>query len=233
MKRMAMLFLDILYPRRCPLCHGILTSANRTICPDCEKLAVPIGQPRCFQCGRPVEEEEEYCRDCRREPHVYDRGRGIFAYNDRWRASVVRFKYYGCREYGDFYGDAMRICAARELAAWKPDLLVPVPLHKSKRRARGFNQAEYLARRVSAGTGIPMDADLVCKRRRTRSQKQLDRRQRQKNLSEAFAVAGRVDGKRILVIDDVYTTGSTMDAMADCLKKSGASRVYFLTAFIA
>lgn len=233
MKRMANRFLDILYPRRCPLCHRILGSSNRTICPDCEKQAVPIGQPRCFRCGRPTAEKEEYCRDCRTEPHAYDQGRGIFLYNDQWRASVVRFKYYGCREYGDFYGDAMRSWAALDLARWKPDLLVPVPLYRSRQRARGFNQAEYLARRVSAGTGIPVDAALVIKERRTRSQKRLSRKQRQKNLAGAFAAAGRVDGKRILVIDDVYTTGSTVDAMARCLKNSGASQVYFLTAFLA
>lgn len=169
MKKTAERLLDILYPRHCPLCHRILKEKNRTICPECETKAVPIEGARCFRCGRPVLEEEEFCGECRTHAHQFDSGRGIFLYSSRWRSCVVRFKYYGCREYGDFLGDAMAFYARRE---------------------------------------------------------------RQRNLADAFAVTKPVKGWCILVVDDVFTTGSTMDAMAKCLKKAGAFRVHFLTAFM-
>ena len=148
------------------------------------------------------------------------------------RRSVTRYKYYGCREYGDFYAKAMYRYAKMELREWKPDLIVPVPVHRSKERMRGFNQAAYLAERISRYTGIPADMGLVQKNIKTKSQKKLNALQRRKNLEKAFCVTGDVRGKDILVIDDVYTTGSTIDAMASCLKKKGAENVYFLTVCI-
>jgi len=232
MKKITEMLLDILYPRHCPLCHRILKEKNCTICPECETQAVPIEAARCFQCGRPVSEEEEFCEECRTHTHRFESGRGIFLYSSRWRSCVVRFKYYGCREYGDFLGDAMAFYARRELKCWKPDCLVPVPLHRNKERRRGFNQAEYLAARISRQSGIPMEASLVAKIRKTKSQKRLSGQERQKNLAGAFAVTKPVEGMCILVVDDVFTTGSTIDAMAECLKKAGALRVHFLTAFI-
>ena len=94
---------------------------------------------------------------------------------------------------------------------------------------RGFNQSAYLAERLSGYTGIPADCSLVKKVRQTKSQKKLDAAGRRKNLQAAFQVRERVDGRKILVVDDVYTTGSTMDAMASCLLENGAKEVFFLT----
>ena len=222
---------DIFYPRCCPVCQKILKDQRRMICPECEKILKPVGHPRCYKCGKPVE-QGEYCRDCQKQHHIFDQGRGIFVYDSRMRRSVTRYKYYGCREYGDFYAKAMYRYAWRELQEWKPDLIVPVPVHKSKERFRGFNQAAYLAERVSRYTGIPADAGIVQKVIKTKSQKKLNAFQRRKNLEKAFRVTGDVAGKDILVIDDVYTTGSTIDAMASCLKKKGAGNVYFLTVCI-
>lgn len=222
---------DIFYPRCCPVCQKILKDQRRMICPECEKILKPVGHPRCYKCGKPVE-QGEYCRDCQKQHHIFDQGRGIFVYDSRMRRSVTRYKYYGCREYGDFYAKAMYRYAWRELQEWKPDLIVPVPVHKSKERFRGFNQAAYLAERVSRYTGIPVDVGIVQKVIKTKSQKKLNAFQRRKNLEKAFRVTGDVAGKDVLVIDDVYTTGSTIDAMASCLKKKGAGNVYFLTVCI-
>lgn len=225
-------FLNILYPRRCPVCHEILKNQDRMICERCEKELRPIQEPRCFKCGKPVGKDTEYCRDCLENGHVFDRGRGIFVYDERMRRSLVRYKYYGCREYGDFYSKAMCLYARKELALWKPDLIVPVPVHKSKERMRGFNQAAYLAERISGFTGIQTDLTLVRKVCRTKSQKKLNAQQRQENLRKAFRVERKVAGMKILIVDDVYTTGSTMDAMARCLREKGAENVYFLTVCI-
>lgn len=231
MKRFLEKMSDIFYPRRCPVCQKILKDQKRMICLQCETMLHPIGHPRCFKCGKPVE-KGEYCRDCQKRKHMFEQGRGIFVYDSSMRRSVTRYKYYGCREYGDFYAKAMYRYAKMELREWKPDLIVPVPVHRSKERMRGFNQAAYLAERISRYTGIPADMGLVQKNIKTKSQKKLNALQRRKNLEKAFCVTGDVRGKDILVIDDVYTTGSTIDAMASCLKKKGAENVYFLTVCI-
>ena len=231
MKQFLNMVADIFYPRCCPVCQKILKDQRRMICPECEKKLRPIGHPRCYKCGKPIE-EGEYCKDCQKHTHIFDQGRGIFVYDGIMRRSVTRYKYYGCREYGDFYAKAMYRYAWKNLNQWKPDLIVPVPIHKSKERLRGFNQAAYLAERLSCYTGIPVDTDLVQKVVKTKSQKKLNAMQRRKNLEKAFLVTKNIRGKDILVIDDVYTTGSTIDAMAGCLRKRGAKNIYFLTVCI-
>lgn len=232
MKKLTESFLNILYPRRCPLCHEILKEQDSLICETCRKTLHPIEEPRCYKCGKLVREGEEYCSDCASVQHFYDRGRGIFVYNEKMRQSLVRYKYYGCREYGDFYSRAMYLYGKNEIALWKPELIVPVPVHRTKERKRGFNQSAYLAERISRYTGIPADLTLVKKIRKTKSQKKLTVYQRQENLKKAFCVQHSVSAGRILVVDDVYTTGSTIDAMARCLKEKGAEKIYFLTVCI-
>ena len=222
-------FLNLLYPRRCPLCHRILRSSHELLCPDCAREIKPISGPRCYKCGKPVKTEEEYCRDCSHHPGAFDQGRGIFHYDDRMKYSIMKYKYFGCREYSRFYGKAMYLYGRDMLALWKPQVIVPVPLHWRKQRMRGFNQAELLAEELSGYTGIPVDSKLLEKGKATRSQKKLDATERKKNLREAFRVVGNPSGKRILLIDDVYTTGSTMDVLSRALLEKGASHVFFLT----
>ncbi|MBQ8305127.1 MAG: ComF family protein [Blautia sp.] len=221
--------LNALYPRHCPCCHEILKDQKALICPECRESLSPIRDPRCVSCGRPVREEEELCSDCLRHPHVFDAGRAVFMYDDVWKLSIEKFKYYGCREYGDFYAEAMYRILRPALSVWQPELVIPVPLHPRKKRMRGFNQSWYLAKRLGEKAGIPASEDVVRKIRDTKSQKKLDAAERRRNLEDAFRVTGPVAGRRILVVDDVYTTGSTMDAMASALKKKGASGVCYAT----
>ena len=229
MKKKAEILLDMIYTKKCPMCHKILKEKNSLVCPDCFQKAIPMKEPLCMKCGRPVRMEEEYCQDCRSGVHHFTEGRSIFPYAEIWRQSLVRFKYYGCREYGDFYAKAISIYGRKYLERWKPQLIVPVPLHSRKKRMRGFNQAAYLAERVSRFTGIPWSDNLVIKIRNTKSQKKLNASQRKKNLRNAYLVTRKITGFSVLVVDDVYTTGSTMDAMAMCLQGAGAKDVYFLT----
>ena len=95
-------FLNLLYPRRCPLCHRILKDSHALICPECAGDLRPIQGARCYKCGKPVSEEEEYCRDCKAAPGAFDQGRGIFLYDDRMKYSIMKYKYFGCREYSRF-----------------------------------------------------------------------------------------------------------------------------------
>ena len=225
-------FLNLLYPRRCPLCHRILKDSRALICPECAQELKPVSDPRCYKCGKPVKEEEEYCKDCMAHPGAFDQGRGIFLYDDRMKYSIMKYKYFGCREYSRFYGRALYLYGKDMLALWKPESIVPVPLHWKKRRARGFNQSELIAEELSANIGIPVDTCMLKKIKATNSQKKLDAAGRRKNLKEAFLVTGNPAGKCILLVDDVYTTGSTMDALAHALLEKGASHVFFLTVCI-
>ena len=120
-----------------------------------------------------------------------------------------------------------------ELPLWRPDVLVPVPLHPRKLRKRGYNQARLLAEGVGAALGLPVDARLVRRKNSTEAQMRLGRLARQRNLEQAFAIGkGRKARGNILLVDDIYTTGSTVDAIARVLKENGAGKVYVLTACI-
>ncbi|MEQ2371316.1 double zinc ribbon domain-containing protein [Blautia sp. CLA-JM-H16] len=229
MRKTADFLLDMLYPKKCPMCHEVLKDKKLLICERCAGRIRPISGALCMKCGKPVKMEEEYCPVCRNGNRYFSEGRSIFPYGELWRQSLVRFKYYGCREYGDFYAKAMSVYGRKYLERWKPQLLVPVPLHPSKKRMRGFNQSAYLAEKLSVFTGTPWDDSLVIKIRRTRSQKKLDAVQRRNNLRKAYRVSRKLSDVTVLVVDDVYTTGSTMEAMAMCLLEAGARDVYFLT----
>lgn len=221
--------LNILYPRHCPVCHRILKDQKMMICPECTGIFRPVSENYCLKCGRPVDPNAEYCRDCLERDRIFDEGRGVFLYDGRMRKSLIRYKYYGCREYADYYADSMCRRGYTDIRRWKPDLIIPVPLHRRKLRRRGFNQAGYLAVRMGECLGIPVSENSLKKIRSTQSQKKLDAVQRRKNLRQAFQATENFEGLAVLLVDDVYTTGGTMEAAASCLKAAGARKVYFMT----
>lgn len=229
MNKYVNVFLNILYPRHCPVCHSILKDQKTLICPECEKGFCRIGEDYCLKCGKPVKDQEEYCGECSALCRSFDQGKSVFIYNGKLRQSLVRYKYYGCREYGDYYADAVCRYTGKDIRRWQPDVIVPVPLTNRKQRMRGFNQSAYLADRVGEQLQIPVAHGLVKKVRSTKSQKKLNAAQRRQNLADAFRAEENIRGLTVLVIDDVYTTGSTVDAMARCLKEAGAEHVYFIT----
>ena len=173
--------------------------------------------------------EEEFCPECRKVHREFDRGRGVFLYNNRMRQSLLHYKYYGNREYGEYYAASICGYMEREICTWSPDLIIPVPMYPRKQRERGFNQAADLASKAGRQFGLPAPDGIVRKTKNTRSQKKLSAVERKQNLRAAFQVTERMDGLRILVMDDVYTTGSTMEAMAHVLKEAGADKVFFVT----
>lgn len=221
--------LDILYPPRCPACNGILEDSSKNICPKCEQTFHPVSEHYCLKCGKPVAETEEYCEECRNRDRKFSQGRGIFLYNTQMKQSLLRYKYYGSREYGKYYAEAICRYAGADIMRWQPDVIVPVPLHRRKKRMRGFNQAADLAERTGKLLGIPVTEEIVYKIKETRSQKKLDADERKRNLKNAFRTVTSVKGLRILIVDDVYTTGNTMEAMSECLLEGGAEAVFFVT----
>lgn len=226
-QKISKICLDILYPPRCPVCGRILPNSRQKTCPECTNTFHPIQEDYCMKCGKPVSETQEYCEDCRTRTRSFQKGRSVFLYNTQMKQSLLHYKYYGSREYGDYFAEAICRHIGAEILRWNPDVIVPVPLSKRKYRMRGFNQAEDLAVKVGRILDIPTARNLVIKVRETKSQKKLDALERRKNLKDAFYVRESVRGLTILIIDDVYTTGSTVEALTECLLENGASAVFF------
>lgn len=221
---------DLLYPRRCPVCDRAVRPFGGLICETCRAEFVPVREPYCMKCGKELTEEgEEYCSDCMRSRHLFDSGRALYVYKSA-ADSIYRFKYKGRREYGAWYA----FCMAAGLGEWirrrEPDALIPVPIHASRKRARGYNQAEVLAGELGRLMHIPVVTDLVRRVRRTAPMKDLPMSERQNNLKRAFKIC-RNDVKldTVIIIDDIYTTGSTIDAMSYELRRAGVRRIYFVT----
>ncbi|MDY3015750.1 MAG: ComF family protein [Blautia sp.] len=229
MKKLIHVFFNVLYPRHCPVCHRILRNQADLVCPECEDGFRRVGGHYCLKCGKPVKPQEEYCAECRGRKRSFDRNRSVFLYEGKLRQSLVRYKYYGAREYGDFYGVSICRYIGEEIRRWNPDVLIPIPLTSAKLRMRGFNQAGYMADRIGEKLEIPVSHDILKKIHETRSQKKLNAVQRKQNLKDAFYVKEDLRGFTVAVVDDVYTTGSTMEAAASCLKAAGAEKVYCIT----
>lgn len=225
--------IDLVYPRRCPVCGDILKQPKRWgyICPACRRQLSYIEPPVCLQCGKHIEDEEqEYCDDCRKHKKHFIRGYPVFVYDGALRDSVIAFKYKNRREFADFYaGEILRRhgAALRELGA---DGLLPVPVHRSRYRKRGYNQAELLAQALSERLGIPYYGRELYRVEKTHVQKSLNEKQRQKNLKNAFKrKRNSVKLNRVILVDDIYTTGATVEACTQVLLGTGAERVYYVS----
>ncbi len=230
MRRVKEWLLNLLYPRRCPMCDRLLSRSEMYVCNVCAAQVQVAREPYCMKCGKPLAQEEaEYCRDCLCHPHVFDRGRTLFVYEGPLKKSIYRFKYAGRKEYAEAYA----YFAERELGDFirqvKPDALIPVPLHRNRYRKRGYNQAELFAKALGRRLGIAVKAKLVRRTKNTLPQKELDITARQNNLKKAFKLC-RNDVKlnTIIIIDDIYTTGSTIDALSEEFRRVGVQQIYFL-----
>ncbi len=201
------------------------------ICDKCKEEITYIEEPCCKKCGKPVRyEEQEYCYDCEKKPFSYDQGRSVWLHKGMVKHSIYQFKYHNKRAYARVYAREAYRLYGELIKHWRPEVIIPVPLHRRRRRQRGYNQAEILAREFSKLCAILMSKKIVKRYRYTSPQKKLDRGQRSRNLRDAFKVTehlGQV--KRVLIVDDIYTTGSTIDAIARELKEKGVQKVWFFT----
>ena len=222
-----MIIKELLYPRRCPVCDRP-APFGRLACEKCVGLLQKIKGATCMKCGRKLSEsEDEYCYSCSREKHYYDRGFALYEYSCI-NQSIYRFKYSGRQEYADFYGKEMALGLGRVILNIKPDIIIPVPLHSSKYKLRGYNQADLIGRKLAYYLDIPYSDSIIKRSRKTIPMKELDASQRQINLKNAFIVCDNdVKLNKVLIIDDIYTTGSTVDSMAVELKRKGVESVYF------
>lgn len=226
------LFLDILYPRRCPVCHEITVPFGKKICNVCRKKLKPISGPRCFCCSKPLSmSEQEYCRDCMKIRH-FNQGLGIFSYSSLLQDSLFKLKYGKRQEYGTFYGEFAAYYSRDKIEKWKIDFIIPIPLHHRRMEKRGYNQAAVIATALGKKLKLPVEDKILKRRKNTKPQKELNHHERQENMKNAFIVRKKLNGGNILLVDDIYTTGSTIEEAAKVLKKAGAAKIFFLTVAI-
>jgi competence protein ComFC len=223
--------LGFIYPNACQLCgKERATSAEGFVCPRCWQQVRFIKPPFCKRCGLPFPGELTAafeCSNCREMKLHFRSARSAVIASGTALEVIHRYKYKRAFWFEPFLADLLCREALPELRGEKWDWIVPVPLHPAKKRQREFNQAERIATFLSAATKIPMDTTLLKRITATKTQTKLTREQRAENMRNAFVMQNRrkLNGERILVFDDVFTTGATTNACARVLLTAGASEV--------
>ncbi len=222
--------LGILFPRVCPICGEIVRGKGAYACPACREKVRFVTEPRCKKCGKSiVQETKEYCRDCTKSRRSFIKGVILADYTAEVRSALAAVKYRNLRQHLDFFCQELSELRGREIRSWEADALIPVPLHPSKRRQRGFNQAEEICLRLAPVLGIPVDTKVLYRRKKTVPQKDLNDRQRLANLTDAFGADQKaVRYRRVILVDDIYTTGSTAEACTRALLGAGVEEVYVI-----
>lgn len=241
---------DLWFPARCAVCSRLLdTKADppaaeparspgdgvHMLCETCRDDLPRVGSSCCSRCGLPLPASgaaPHACGDCLASPPAFDRARSILRYAEPARSAILAYKHSGRRDLGRLFVSLLAMDESLCGDARPPyDVVVPVPLHPWKLWRRGFNQALSLAVGLGRRTRLPVDRDGLRKCRSTPAQSSLPREMRTRNLRRAFRPRrpGLFRGKKILLIDDVMTTGATLDACARALKDAGAERVEGLT----
>lgn len=218
--------LELLYPPKCPFCGKIWSG----ICENCRENYPMIQEPRCMKCGKPIRENtEEYCYDCKKTKHYYEVGRSLWVHKEPVNEAIYAFKYKNQRVYGEIFARELAKAYGKLLKQQEVKLIIPIPLHKSRRRKRGYNQTEILAKYLGKYTGIEVDCISLARVKRTSPQKRYNNKERKKNIKNAFVLKRKMNVENVVLIDDIYTTGSTIDEAARILKEAGVINVYFLT----
>lgn len=248
------------FPRVCPVCGEILVeddcgkigflqaeteahdrqssclAINPYICRYCYEQLKFVREPKCFKCGRQLEQEEdEFCHKCVSEWHEYEQGMSLLVHNDSARKMLYDLKYSNLFDNADFLALETALRLGKRIISLRTDAVIPVPLHKKRKRDRGFNQAEILSEKIIkdieilSGVRLHYDNQILVRHHNTKPQKELKEEKRRINVKDSFSLTMDCCYKRVLLVDDIYTTGSTIDECARALKNGGASEVCFLT----
>lgn len=229
---------EILFPAKCPICGMILKRQEKRICHSCKRVLPRICEPMCSRCGKPMDDrdmESEYCFDCKRKQinqDVLTKGTALWLYDKRMKKAMADFKYGGCSENAHFFADELYRFRGEQMRKWQAEAIIPVPLHWRKKWFRGYNQAASLASALGARMSIPVYTDILKRKRYTKPQKGLSDRERRCNLQKAFCINQSIQVnernlRRVLLVDDIYTTGATLESCATVLRTVGVEEIYF------
>lgn len=215
--------LDLIFPPRCIVCSRLGT----WLCAECISDLPYVVGPVCYQCGTPLPQGRS-CARCAQHPLEIERVHSVFLFQGPVRSAVHRLKYRNGRALAEPLGELMADWWVEQRIS--VDVIVPVPLHPRRLRERGYNQAGLLARALGRRLDVPVWETAIERVRHTRSQMRLDAAARQSNVQGAFHCSDeRVGERRVLLVDDVCTTGATLDACAEALYRTGGAWVQALT----
>ena len=225
--------LDMLLPPRCASCGGLI-DRQHLLCIGCWRSIAQIAPPLCAGCGLPFDFDvgpDARCADCLAEPPAFHQARAALVYDDASRPLILSFKHGDRTDSAQTLARLMIQAGRDQITA--ADLLVPVPLHPRRLFARRYNQSALLAQAIGRLCNRPVLVDLLHRHRATASQGRLGRRQRLRNVAGAITVSRSrlpaLAGKRVLLIDDVMTTGATVSVCTRALRRGGAGLVDVLT----
>jgi ComF family protein len=224
MQALALAALDLLFPAVCPVCAARLGPGRRDpLCGGCWSSVERITPPVCLACGVPVPSDAP-CAECRAAAPAFDYARAASAFGGAVREAIHGLKFGGRRSVARPLGDLIVEQCGGALAD-RPQALVPVPLARSRRRARGFNQSTLLAERIGERLGVPVRTHWLARSRATAPQTDLPAAERRANVAGAFVASSAVAGQHVVLVDDVITTGATVGECARALRAAGAARV--------
>jgi ComF family protein len=237
LRHSARMALDAVLPPQCLSC-AVAVDSPGALCATCWAKIVWLGPPHCACCGAPFEfdpapagGEALLCGACLRAPPLFARARAVFRYDDTSRGLILAFKHADRLHGAPAFGRWLARAGAELLAT--ADIVAPVPLHWTRLAWRRYNQAALLAQAAASAAGAACWPDLLVRSRRTPSQGDLGPAARRRNVRRAFRLAnryrGRIEGRRVVLVDDVFTTGATVDECARALHDAGAGAVDVLT----
>ena len=226
------------FPSRCIVCDTVLPFGdkleNEHLCNKCKNKLEFIKNPICKKCGALISNEDDiYCMRCKKKFYKdFEYGFGLLRYNDSVKQSLHRIKYNGRKEYLYFYGKLIAKAFYKKFIDIMPDCFIPVPIHKTRAKTRNFNQSIVLADVISKelklmGIDIPVNTNIIFREKNTQVLNILDNDDRNFELKNAFTINEIGDIDKAIIIDDIYTTGSTIAEIAKCLKKAGINHIYF------
>jgi len=214
---------QLIFPQECLVCNSKTEMKTTFLCTSCsEQLQYE---------GEPVYQNEDSAKKDKNDCFSYDFVQAVFPLTQPLRILIHNFKYNEMTQVGKYLAKCAVDFLAENSFPDSIDYVCPIPLHPVKKRMRGFNQAEVLSREITKRTGLKHVSNLVVRKKFTQTQTKLKRDERQKNVSDAFAINRKwdVEKKVVLIVDDVFTTGSTANSICVVLKKNGAKRVFVLT----
>ncbi len=214
-----------LFPGQCILCLDAAPSGCLLCAPCTDEL--PLNDRGCNRCGKPLPVSTPLCGECQKSPPAFDSVRTLYRYTTPVDHLIHQLKYDGKLHLARLFGEQLRAAAPGWVRkTGMPDLILPVPLHRSRMRKRGFNQSIEVARLAAKHLGIKLEYELVKRIRKTEPQTELPLKKRKRNVRGAFAVNGSLKGLSVVIVDDVITSGHTVGELARVLKVAGAKQIW-------